>query len=297
MTPQPERQRDVARLDYRPYGAPLDIEIFPFAALRQRGSGPRIGATHRYAFHMLVCVTEGAVRQVIDFEPAECAAGSLLVLRPGQVHSFGAADGWEGWLVLFRAEFLPSASETVSELLPVLGLDRLPDQMHLPLDDLEATTETLRRMYRDASGDTPPKALHALLRYELCALLLRLTVLHDRRQGTKAEERRGLQRFAAFRGLLEEQHANWHQVARYADALGCTEKSLTRAAQEATGRSAKAVIAQRIVLEAKRLLAHTDRPVYLIADGLGFQEATNFAKFFRREAGVTPVEFRRRHAA
>lgn len=297
MTPQPERKGDVTRLDYSPYGRPLDIEIFPFDVLRRRGSGPRVGATHRYAFHMLVCVTEGAVRQLIDFEPVECVAGSFLVLRPGQVHSFGAADGWEGWLVLFRAEFLPSASETVSELLPALGLDRLPDRMQMSAVDFDAATEALARMHRDASGHVPAKDLHALLRYELCALLLRLTVVHDRRQGTEATRRRGVQRFAAFRSLLEENHARWHQVAQYADALGCTEKSLTRAAQEATGRTAKEVIAQRVALEAKRLLAHTDRPVYLIADGLGFDEATNFAKFFRRQAGVTPLEFRRRYAA
>lgn len=81
-------------------------------------------------------------------------------------------------------------------------------------------------------------------------------------------------------------------IASYADALGCTEKSLTRAAREASGQNAKAVIAARIVLEAKRLLAHADRPIYLIAEGLGFAEATNFAKFFRRETGLTPAGFR-----
>ncbi|MFP5510973.1 MAG: helix-turn-helix domain-containing protein [Alphaproteobacteria bacterium] len=34
------------------------------------------------------------------------------------------------------------------------------------------------------------------------------------------------------------------------------------------------------------------RPIYLIAEGLGFAEATNFAKFFRRETGLTPAAFR-----
>ena len=81
----------------------------------------------------------------------------------------------------------------------------------------------------------------------------------------------------------------------YAAALGCTEKSLTRAALEATGQSAKSVVMARIALEAKRLLVHTDRPIYLIAEGLGFEEATNFGKFFRRETGVTPIGFRQQH--
>ena len=50
------------------------------------------------------------------------------------------------------------------------------------------------------------------------------------------------------------------------------------------------------VSEAKRLLAHTDMPVYLIAVSLGFDEATNFAKFFRREVRRAPGEFRQQHA-
>lgn len=55
---------------------------------------------------------------------------------------------------------------------------------------------------------------------------------------------------------------------------------------------AKAVITDRLVLEAKRLLAHSLLPVAGIGDQLGFGEATNFVKFFRRETGLTPGDFR-----
>jgi AraC-like DNA-binding protein len=61
---------------------------------------------------------------------------------------------------------------------------------------------------------------------------------------------------------------------------------------EAAGTNAKAFIASRISLEAKRLLVHTDVSVTLIAESLGFSEATNFIKFFKRETGCTPAEFR-----
>ena len=54
---------------------------------------------------------------------------------------------------------------------------------------------------------------------------------------------------------------DWHQVADYASSPACTEKSLARAALDATGKSAKELIAVRIVLEAKRQLAHGDEPV------------------------------------
>jgi AraC-like DNA-binding protein len=48
-----------------------------------------------------------------------------------------------------------------------------------------------------------------------------------------------------------------------------------------------------VLLEAKRLLAHTDRTVLSIATRLGFTEASNFGKFFTRHTGVTPLEFRK----
>jgi AraC-like DNA-binding protein len=293
-----EMTRNRAKVDqlaYRPQGRELDVEVFLFSELRRRVSRAEVLALYHYSFHTLICVTEGEVTQLVDFRPVTCAAGSLLVLRPGQVHSFGSDEGWDGWMVLFRAEFLPSETQTTADLLPALGLDRLPDHLSLSAADFDAVSEIITRMRLDAASDAAPKDIHALLRYQLCALLLRLTILQDRQEGAPETRSQGVQRFARFRRLVEQNYAGWHQVSAYASALGCTEKSLTRAALEATGQSAKSVITARIALEAKRLLVHTDRPIYLIAEGLGFEEASNFAKFFKREAGFTPIGFRQQY--
>ncbi|CAN7663725.1 AraC family transcriptional regulator [Neorhizobium tomejilense] len=285
----------VDQLAYRPRGRELDVEVFRFTDLRRRVARAEILALYHYTFHTLICVTDGAVTQLVDFQPVTCSAGSLLVLRPGQVHSFGSDEGWDGWMVLFRAEFLPSEAQTTADLLPALGLDRLPDHLSLSTADFHAVSEIITRMQLDAAIDAMAKDVHALLRYQLCALLLRLTILQDRQVGGADARSLAVQRFAKFRRLVEQNYAGWHQVSAYASALGCTEKSLTRAALEATGQNAKSVITARIALEAKRLLVHTDRPIYLIAEGLGFEEATNFAKFFKRETDRTPIGFRRQY--
>lgn len=288
----PKKQTEAALFAYQPFGRALDIEIFHVSELRQRTSAAEIRAPHRYNFHLLVCVTQGEVTQWVDFLPVDCAPGSLLVLRPGQVHRLGDSQEWDGWMVLFRSEFLPSEAQTTADLLPALGLGQLPEHMVLAAPDFDATHEAIARMRQDATRAAPPKDTHALLRYQLCALILRLCILHEQKTGAEAARSQGLQRFVRFRRLVEQNYAGWHQAGTYADALGCTEKSLTRAAQEASGQNAKSVIAARVTLEAKRLLAHTDRPVYLITEGLGFAEATNFAKFFKRETGFTPAGFR-----
>ncbi|MGH8672978.1 MAG: helix-turn-helix domain-containing protein, partial [Burkholderiales bacterium] len=107
---------------------------------------------------------------------------------------------------------------------------------------------------------------------------------------------RNLQRFRRFRDAVENGFRTTHQVGAYAGRLGCSQRSLARAARESAGTSAKAFLAQRIALEAKRLLAHTIHPIKAIADELGFDEPTNFVKFFRREAGCSPGDFRRRNS-
>jgi AraC-like DNA-binding protein len=72
-------------------------------------------------------------------------------------------------------------------------------------------------------------------------------------------------------------------------------KSLSRATLTAAGLGAKDYLAARINLEAKRLLTHTQAPISAISEQLGFDETTNFIKFFKRGSGLTPNEFRKQH--
>ena len=69
-------------------------------------------------------------------------------------------------------------------------------------------------------------------------------------------------------------------------------KTLTRACRAMTGQTAKQIVDERVVLEAKRRLAHSDAAVETLAYQLGFSEATNFGKFFARHTGQSPGSFR-----
>jgi AraC-like DNA-binding protein len=104
----------------------------------------------------------------------------------------------------------------------------------------------------------------------------------------------GAERFRPFKRLLDAKVHQWHHVSRYAHAMGCSEKTLTRICGAMVGVGAKSFIASRLALEAKRLLMHTEMPISAIAHRLGFDEATNSTKFSRSIEGCTPGDFRRR---
>lgn len=285
---------DIQRLGYRPQASyQLDLEVFSVAELRLRGK-EEIRITHRYEFHTLVCVTHGKCTQMVDFKSVSCAPGSLLVLRAGQAHNYGKDEDWDGWNVLIRPEFVLPVSTTAHDLKLALDLERLPEHMILNSQEMQKVTDLLQQMREDTLIDAQQEDVHALLRHQLHTLLTRLSILQGRRQTQDPLISPASQRFQRFQQLVDERFTEWHQVADYASKLCYTEKSLARAVAAAMGMTAKTFIAARINLEAKRLLVHTDIPVVTIAEKLGFDEPTNFSKFFKREVGCTPGEFRKR---
>ncbi|MZG17605.1 helix-turn-helix domain-containing protein, partial [Streptomyces sp. SID5914] len=94
--------------------------------------------------------------------------------------------------------------------------------------------------------------------------------------------------FRLFRSSVEAHFRQHHDADYYARALGYAPRTLSRAVQQATGRTAKAYIVERIVLEAKRLLAHDRLTAARCADVLGFSDASNFSVFFRKATGMRP---------
>lgn len=296
MIEKGRRVREIQRLEYQPDADyPLDLEIFRVSDLRRRVGIEILGSTHRYAFLTLLCVTRGVCTQVVDFESIPCVPGSLLLARQGMAHSFGAGEDWDGWLILFRPEFLLPSSLIEVGQTSVADLDGLPTHL-LPADpEAAAVTLAIARMHDDTQMGAVAQDMHALLRYQLCALLMRIRIIHAQQEARGATRSRVSQRFKEFELLVETHFAAWHHASRYAERMGCSEKSLARATMGSVGMNPKAFISARIVLEAKRLLAHTDLPVSDIAESIGFYDLSNFVKFFKREAECTSMEFRRRH--
>jgi AraC-like DNA-binding protein len=58
------------------------------------------------------------------------------------------------------------------------------------------------------------------------------------------------------------------------------------------GKTLGDLIHERVILEAKRFFAFSDLTVSQVADALRFTEASYFIRFFRKETGLTPEQFR-----
>ncbi len=99
--------------------------------------------------------------------------------------------------------------------------------------------------------------------------------------------------FDQFRAQVETDFAQHRSVAWYAERLGYSSRTLNRVAQAGAGLSAKDLIDRRVILEAKRLLAHETVPASDVAARLSFEDPANFSAYFRARTGMSPGAFRR----
>ncbi|HWK02607.1 MAG TPA: helix-turn-helix domain-containing protein [Puia sp.] len=95
-----------------------------------------------------------------------------------------------------------------------------------------------------------------------------------------------------FQSLVERNYSSLHDVASYASLLHLTPGYLTDLVKQQSGKTVLAHIHERITVEAKRRLLHTELSVKELADELGFREAAYFNRFFKRLTGITPVAYR-----
>ena len=95
-----------------------------------------------------------------------------------------------------------------------------------------------------------------------------------------------------FRDLLEQYFTQSKNVSYYAERLHISEKRLGQATRNILGKTPKVLIDERVLLEAKRRLVHEHQSIKELGYSLGFEEPTNFVKFFKKHTLLTPLEFR-----
>jgi AraC family transcriptional activator of pobA len=97
---------------------------------------------------------------------------------------------------------------------------------------------------------------------------------------------------AGLRALIEQHFRKERRLSFYAEKLGLSVDWLNAQARRAAGVTAGHLIRQRVLTEAKRELVFTGRPIHDIAADLAFSDPSHFARFFRKQTGAAPHEFR-----
>ena len=264
------------------FESPLDprlpVEAIERRELLERVDTAELAAPQRPSFEAFLLFRTAGGTHTVDFAPIEAASGRMVRIRPGQTMRWDT-DGTFDAILIMAEPAVPG---------PVAWFPG--DAAHCDLDRRAAdSAEQLVRVIRNqqaAFADNEPG--RRLMRH----LFEALAALFEHAAQGPAKQRLP-DAFVAFRSALESDLRRWHHVSDYARELGYSARTISRACRSATGLSAKRVLTDRLVLEAKRMLVHTEAPAADIGHELGFTDPTNFSKFFARNTGQSPGVFRR----
>ncbi len=259
--------------------ASLGLEIFRLTELFDRVRDESLESPQRPEFHTVYIGLRGTGTMIVDFNEVPLGAGSLTIVARGRVQQFRREKGVDAWLVLARPELLTRRHGV---------LDTTWERPSVAIGAADAADLRMLADQIAAEQARPLDAVQpALLATLFDAILLRAERLA---QGVRPAPPAELARFFT---MLEADFMTTRSVAHYAKRSGLSARRLAELVVAHAGKSPKKLIDDRVVLEQKRLLAHTDVSVKELAARTGFDEPTNLVKFFRHHVGMTPLEFRK----
>jgi AraC-like DNA-binding protein len=220
----------------------------------------------------------------------------LFFACPQHVLSWVRGERQRGFIIYFKADFMvdhPRPLEESFRFLSPFGMNVLPLDQVEPAwrASLRSQFEQLHRVFLSGRSYRAQQLAALTL-----ALLYDCRGLYDQQQSLIDREPASSALVYRFEQLVWRSFATHRTVGEYARCLAVSPDHLSATVKARLGKTARDVIAERIVFEAKRLLTYTDLSVSEIADHLLFSEPSHFARFFRRHTKRAPADFRRESA-
>jgi AraC-like DNA-binding protein len=243
-----------------------------------------------YFFALLF--NSGKVNVSYGEETAEDPDSYLVFHSPNLIYSFAHNNSLEGYIVYFKPEAFSFFRPGFHQQFTLFDQSRtnLFRFDHATFSQLAPHFEAVFSAYEQSDMDA-----HLEARLKLLGLLCHLEgfALERNRKALPVNRQQVLMR--DFIQLIESNYIHKRSVNEYADLLSVTANYLSQSVKQVSGRNALSFITERVAAEARSLVRYTDMEISRIAYQLEFSDPTNFGKFFKKHAGVSPSAFRRQH--
>src|SRR3954452_4316043 len=279
------------------YGDPPDDQAFDFIHIETIASRSSIhdwtirAHRHRNLFQILLIGSGGGE---MKFEAASIAfEAPCAILVPATIaHVFRFQPRLtDGWVMTFTEDVAEAMGDRRGEALA--RLKALAAEPVVPLGEHERDRLAQRAVELHEEGFLAREGFRIAMRGLLALIAIEVARL------AASRARSGMVTLApadatveALRRLVEEHFRKERLISFYAEKLAITPDRLTDHVKRASGVTAGHLIRQRVLTEAKRALVFPGQPIHEISYDLGFADPSHFARFFRKQTGMTPQAFR-----
>lgn len=245
---------------------------------------------HRHNFYLLVLFTKGSGVHDIDFTKYTIQPGSLFVLQPGQMHHWQLSNDIEGYIFFYSQEIynLYFGNKKIEDYPFYQSVMNQPEIV-FKTDELAAILPYFDLLIHESQSSHPKKEEKLLNLLDCIHIEIARKYLAEVTHTVHSYN----YKIQQLEQLLEHYYTTEKSPSFYAEKMNITLKHLNRISKTILNQTVTELIANRTVLEAKRLLTDASKTINQVADNLGFENYSYFTRLFKKQTGMTPSEFRK----
>ncbi|TSE08098.1 helix-turn-helix domain-containing protein [Aquimarina algiphila] len=273
------------------------IEIFLFEDLIERKDNldHNPEKAHQLEFYMLAFYTSGTMQHLVDFTWHEVQENTIVYLVKGQVNAFNFKKNVKGFIILFTEEYF---NERLNHLPSDAVIRLFTSHLFSPkikIPESSSVNNYIQLLYKEFyDEDDSQYNKKNIINYLYNILFSKLEQLQQY-QTFYLKDSGKLNTFLKFKSLLENNFYKSRNADFYASELHISYKHLNTICKEIINITAKKFIDEFIILKAKRSLINSSIKSTQLAFSMGFEESSNFVKYFKKHTGLTPNMFKKLH--
>ncbi len=241
--------------------------------------------SHFHDFEELIIVTQGSMEHFIDFKMEIVEAPVACYISMGKAHQLIPHKNMRGWVVNYKTELIPDSK--LNFYSNFFTFTNIPLSNGLCINRFISLCQIIH------AESTQQFIDYTTIRHLVNGLISMLEA--ERKRSLPIENISKVSQittFSNFLKILEENYFHNEGVSFYADRLKMSERNLNTICKNNFQKSVSEIIETRKLIEAKRLLLHTDKSVSEIGYDLGYNEKSYFTRVFHNKMGITPSRFR-----
>lgn len=248
--------------------------------------------SHSHSFYQLIWFHSNKGKHFVDFKSYSIKKDRLFFIAKNQIHYFEKRKDYDGILLHFNESFILQNERDIEFFISYNLFNNLEaPYFQIPLGLIPELNVYLNQIKHEINN------IHSFGHQPILTNILKsflITIEREKRKELQEDSSvESSLSFLKFRKLLELSYRKNWPVSKYAQELNVSSKTLNNIIKSKTGKTTSNIINNRIILEAKRQLFHSNSFVNEIGYDLGFQDPSYFVKFFKKHINLTPSDFRK----
>lgn len=248
----------------------------------------------RYKSYIKVLYLPAGYTLAVDFNTFETVQPTLFFVGPNQFLQIRQAGDDTGYFIFYNRDFYCIQLHDEEVACDGLLFNNIANMPMTTVNKEEAVFINYLFTQMESEFNLRDAAQEEMIRTYLKQLFIKSVRLwkHQHLEDIVSKQNNDLEFFRKFTRLVDAHYKQKHSVSDYADMLSMAAKTITHKFKRLNLLQPNEIIKNRLVLEAKRLLAHTSMTAKEIAYELGYEDPAYFSRQFQIKTGESPSGFR-----